>query len=128
MLAQNFFHHVRRTRPRYAQWLSAQRSTRSRLNSEVFPSLVLANARRTWYEQCSSGGRRCCERSTCVQRRAGVDDGTKNAILQKLIAERLVNVADASCDHLEGPVFRGNTHSTRLGALPSTTVNSKIIA
>lgn len=32
--------------------------------------------------------------STCVQHRAGVDDATKNAILQKLIAERLVNVSD----------------------------------
>jgi hypothetical protein len=32
--------------------------------------------------------------STCVQHRAGVDDATKNAILQTLIAERLVNVAD----------------------------------
>ena len=32
--------------------------------------------------------------STCVQHRAGVDDATKNAILQKLIAERRVNVAD----------------------------------
>ena len=32
--------------------------------------------------------------STCVQHRAGVDDAAKNTILQKLIAQGLVNVAD----------------------------------